>query len=143
MSPLLSGLLSLVLGILVLVWPGMSGLAEVHVEDPAQAIVAYLPGSRRTREAALKRWTDDDGRRVGVDLYVKDESTHPTGSLKHRLARSLFLYALCNGWIDESTTVIEASSGSTAVSEAYFAKLIGADLRWMATTAKAADIRLE
>ena len=24
---------------------------------------------------------------------------HPTGSLKHRLARSLFLYALCNGWI--------------------------------------------
>src|SRR6478609_5249759 len=32
-----------------------------------------------------------------VDLYLKDESTHPTGSLKHRLARSLFLYALCNG----------------------------------------------
>ncbi|QKT08394.1 PLP-dependent cysteine synthase family protein [Gordonia sp. X0973] len=71
------------------------------------------------------RWTDDDGRPAGVDLYVKDESTHPTGSLKHRLARSLFLYALCNGWITETTTVIEASSGSTAVSEAYFAKLIG------------------
>ena len=35
----------------------------------------------------------------GVDLYLKDESVHPTGSLKHRLARSLFLYALCNGWI--------------------------------------------
>ncbi|WP_308191994.1 PLP-dependent cysteine synthase family protein [Gordonia liuliyuniae] len=61
----------------------------------------------------------------GVDLYLKDESTHPTGSLKHRLARSLFLYALCNGWIAPGTTVIEASSGSTAVSEAYFAKLIG------------------
>jgi cysteine synthase A len=30
----------------------------------------------------------------GIDLYLKDESTHPTGSLKHRLARSLFLYAL-------------------------------------------------
>ncbi|RYF39449.1 MAG: PLP-dependent cysteine synthase family protein, partial [Comamonadaceae bacterium] len=28
----------------------------------------------------------------GIDLYLKDESTHPTGSLKHRLARSLFLY---------------------------------------------------
>ena len=26
-----------------------------------------------------------------VALYLKDESTHPTGSLKHRLARSLFL----------------------------------------------------
>jgi cysteine synthase A len=61
----------------------------------------------------------------GVDLYLKDESTHPTGSLKHRLARSLFLYALCNGWIRPGCPVIEASSGSTAVSEAYFARLIG------------------
>ncbi len=61
----------------------------------------------------------------GIQLYLKDESTHPTGSLKHRLARSLFLYGLCNGWIKEGTTIIEASSGSTAVSEAYFARLIG------------------
>ncbi|HET7326746.1 MAG TPA: PLP-dependent cysteine synthase family protein [Nocardioidaceae bacterium] len=60
-----------------------------------------------------------------IDLYLKDESVHPTGSLKHRLARSLFLYALCNGWIHAGTTVIEASSGSTAVSEAFFARLIG------------------
>ncbi len=59
----------------------------------------------------------------GVRLYLKDESTHPTGSLKHRLARSLFLYALCNGWIGETTTIIEASSGST--SEGYFARLLG------------------
>lgn len=62
--------------------------------------------------------------RHGIDLYLKDESTHPTGSLKHRLARSLFLYALCNGWIREGSAVIEASSGSTAVSEAYFARLL-------------------
>ncbi|MEP5758749.1 MAG: PLP-dependent cysteine synthase family protein [Litoreibacter sp.] len=61
----------------------------------------------------------------GVDIYLKDESTHPSGSLKHRLARSLFLYALCNGKIKVDTTVIEASSGSTAVSEAYFARMIG------------------
>jgi len=61
----------------------------------------------------------------GIDVYLKDESVHPTGSLKHRLARSLFLYALCNGWICQGTTVIEASSGSTAVSEAYFARLLG------------------
>ncbi|HEX6500442.1 MAG TPA: PLP-dependent cysteine synthase family protein [Micromonosporaceae bacterium] len=61
----------------------------------------------------------------GVDLYLKDESVHPTGSLKHRLARSLFLYALCNGWIRRGTPVVEASSGSTAVSEAYFARMLG------------------
>jgi cysteine synthase A len=61
----------------------------------------------------------------GVDLYLKDESSHPTGSLKHRLARSLFLHALCNGWLHEGSTVVEASSGSTAISEAYFARLLG------------------
>ena len=61
----------------------------------------------------------------GIDLYLKDESSHPTGSLKHRLARSLFLYALCNGWIGPDTPVVEASSGSTAVSEAYFARMLG------------------
>lgn len=59
-----------------------------------------------------------------IAVYLKDEASHPTGSLKHRLARSLFLYALCNGWISEGQTIIEASSGSTAVSEAYFARML-------------------
>ena len=60
----------------------------------------------------------------GVTVYLKDESTHPSGSLKHRLARSLFLYGLCNGQIGPDTTIVEASSGSTAISEAYFARLL-------------------
>ena len=60
----------------------------------------------------------------GIALYLKDESSHPTGSLKHRLARSLFLHALCNGWLHEGSTVVEASSGSTDISEAYFARLL-------------------
>src|SRR5690606_39769254 len=65
----------------------------------------------------------------GIDLYLKDESTHPTGSLKHRLARSLFLHAICNGWVTKNTPVIEASSGSTAVPEAYFARMLGLPFR--------------
>ena len=69
-----------------------------------------------------------------IHLYLKDESTHPTGSLKHRLARSLFLYGLCNGNINQHTTIVEASSGSTAVSEAYFARLLG--LRFIAVVPK-------
>ncbi|WP_318843229.1 PLP-dependent cysteine synthase family protein [Gemmobacter serpentinus] len=60
----------------------------------------------------------------GISIYLKDESTHPTGSLKHRLARSLFLYGICNGRIRKGTALVEASSGSTAVSEAYFARLL-------------------
>ncbi|MCV7259585.1 PLP-dependent cysteine synthase family protein [Mycobacterium shimoidei] len=83
--------------------------------------------ARRSADTHLLRyplpsaWSTD----ADVELYLKDETTHITGSLKHRLARSLFLYALCNGWIGEETTVVEASSGSTAVSEAYFAALLG------------------
>ncbi len=62
---------------------------------------------------------------LGIDVYLKDESAHPSGSLKHRLARSLILYGLCNGQIGPNTPLVECSSGSTAVSEAYFARLLG------------------
>jgi len=78
--------------------------------------------ARRSADTHLVRLPLPDG--WDVDLYLKDESTHRTGSLKHRLARSLFLHALCNGWIGPGTTAVEASSGSTAVSEAWFARLL-------------------
>lgn len=58
-------------------------------------------------------------------FYLKDESAHPSGSLKHRLARSLFLYGICDGKIGDQTPIVECSSGSTAISEAYFARLLG------------------
>ena len=61
----------------------------------------------------------------GIGFYFKDEAAHPTGSLKHRLARSLFLYALCNGRLRSGQAVVDASSGSTAISEAWFARLLG------------------
>ena len=61
----------------------------------------------------------------GIDFYFKDEAAHPTGSLKHRLARSLYLYALCNGRLRPGQAVVAASSGSTAISEAWFARLLG------------------
>ncbi|UHQ20073.1 pyridoxal-phosphate dependent enzyme [Lysobacter sp. KIS68-7] len=60
-----------------------------------------------------------------IAFYFKDEAAHPTGSLKHRLARSLFLYALCNGRLREGQAVVDASSGSTAISEAWFARMLG------------------
>jgi len=101
-------------------------------------VPAPRPVDRAWVDEAVRRITADANRSADthlvhvelpdgwdVDLYLKDESTHPTGSLKHRLARSLFLYAICNGEIGPGTTVTEASSGSTAVSEAYFARMLG------------------
>ena len=83
------------------------------------------------RSSAQRRaWVDEAVRRVdadanrsadthsrlplavpGIELYLKDESVHRR--LPQAPARaSLFLYALCNGWIG-LTHVVEASSGST------------------------------
>nr|WP_203605869.1 PLP-dependent cysteine synthase family protein [Streptomyces sp. SID8014] len=103
--------------------------ADIDRSDPGyrqwlkEAVRKVQADANRSADTHLLRFPLPE--EWGVDLYLKDESTHPTGSLKHRLARSLFLYGLCNGWIRPSRPVIEASSGSTAVSEAYFAQLIG------------------
>lgn len=74
---------------------------------------------------------------TGIDIYLKDESSHPTGSLKHRLARSLFLFGLCSGKIHKGMPIIEASSGSTAISEAYFARLLNVPFIAVVPTATA------
>ncbi|RPE70942.1 cysteine synthase A [Pacificibacter maritimus] len=89
----------------------------------ARRAIALLQGdARRSADTHLIKPVFPDLQ--GIDIYLKDESTHPTGSLKHRLARSLILYGICNGHIGQNTTLVEASSGSTAVSEAYFARLL-------------------
>ncbi|WP_294911022.1 PLP-dependent cysteine synthase family protein [Tatumella sp. UBA2305] len=95
-------------------------MADQWVRDAINEINADF---RRSADTHLIRFTLREF--PGICFYLKDESTHPSGSLKHRLARSLFLYGLSNGWITRHTTVIESSSGSTAVSEAYFARLLG------------------
>jgi len=94
-----------------------------HTAWVTHAIKEIDADFQRSADTHLMRVTLADF--PGISLYLKDESTHPSGSLKHRLARSLFLYGLCNGWIRENTPIIEASSGSTAISEAYFARLLG------------------
>ncbi|HEX3917396.1 MAG TPA: PLP-dependent cysteine synthase family protein [Caulobacteraceae bacterium] len=101
----------------------------------------WIGGALQRLDADVCRSADthlirlDLPRAPGVRLYLKDESTHPSGSLKHRLARSLILYGLCNGRIGRATTLFDATSGSTAVSEAYFARLIG--LRFVAVAPRA------
>lgn len=57
----------------VLVWgnPDDEETPEVTFEDASQCIVAYQPGSRRRRRAALKRW--DDGGRSFATLYTPSE----------------------------------------------------------------------
>ncbi|MDE2356217.1 MAG: PLP-dependent cysteine synthase family protein [Alphaproteobacteria bacterium] len=88
-----------------------------------QAVMAIQADLQRSADTHLIRL--DLPEFPDIDVYLKDESIHPSGSLKHRLARSLFLHAICNGDLREGMTVVEASSGSTAISEAFFARLVG------------------
>ncbi len=99
------------------------GLSEEDRRWTSHAIGLLEADGRRSADTHLVK-PEFPGLK-GIAIYLKDESTHPTGSLKHRLARSLFLYGICNGRIRKGTTLVEASSGSTAVSEAYFARLLG------------------
>ena len=61
----------------------------------------------------------------GMEVYFKDESVHPTGSLKHRLARSLFLYALVQRLDRGGHAGRRGELGLHRRVEAYFARLIG------------------
>lgn len=107
----------------------LASLVELDRSDPT--LRRWVSESVRRLDADARRSADTHLIKVdlpdpwGIDLYFKDESTHPTGSLKHRLARSLFTYALVNGWLRPGMLVVEASSGSTAVSEAHFARMLG------------------
>ncbi|MFJ9558062.1 phage portal protein [Nocardiopsis sp. NPDC101807] len=57
----------------VLVWgdPDNPDMPEVTFEDARECVVAYEPGSRRRRRAALKRW--QDGNDEYATLYLRDE----------------------------------------------------------------------
>lgn len=84
-----------------------------------------LLGDERRRAADTPLLRLDCPELDGIDIYLKDESAHPSESLKHRLAHSLFIHAICNGEIGPDTVIVEASSGSTAISEAWFARALG------------------
>jgi cysteine synthase A len=60
-----------------------------------------------------------------ISIYLKNEAKSPTGSLKHRVAWALLMSALVDGRIGPRTKLFEASSGNTAIGEAYFARLLG------------------
>ncbi|PWH07033.1 cysteine synthase [Brachybacterium endophyticum] len=106
----------------------LKSLEDLDRSDPelrdwvAERVRRLEADDRRSADTHLLK--PDLPRDWGIDLYLKDETTHPTGSLKHRLARSLFMYALVNGWLRPGMPVIEASSGSTAVSEAHVARML-------------------
>ena len=109
----------------------MTGVLGSHTLEPHRSETrTWLIEALKRIDADYNRSSDTHLHKLplvgltDLQIYLKDEAIHPTGSLKHRLARSLILYGLCGGRIGPNSTLIEASSGSTAVSVAFFAQLL-------------------
>lgn len=64
----------------------------------------------------------------GITLYGKAEWHLPTGSLKDRIAASMICRALDDGLIDDSTRLLEPSSGNTGIALARIASIEGIPL---------------
>ncbi len=64
----------------------------------------------------------------GVRLYFKMEGHNPGGSVKDRPALNMIKSALDRGDIDQSSKLIEATSGNTGIALAMIAGLFGLDM---------------
>lgn len=63
--------------------------------------------------------------RVGrTEIVLKDETTLPTGSTKHRTVAAMFCHAIASGEITATTQVITATAGPVATAAAHFATLL-------------------
>ena len=63
--------------------------------------------------------------RPGVRIFAKLEGTNPTGSIKDRIARRLIDDAEARGDLRPGMTLVEASTGNTAIALAMIAKQRG------------------
>ncbi|MER7078952.1 cysteine synthase A [Saccharopolyspora kobensis] len=113
-------------GVVVGEFPGLDDLDNPHYRDERRWVAGCVARIRSMprpvtplHEIALP------AQLAGLKLYIKDETVHPTKSHKHRLAEALFLNAFANGWLRSDGPVVEASSGSTAISEAWFCRELG------------------
>jgi cysteine synthase A len=116
------------------------GLSLTHAETRYSFIDAnhHVSGTNRRwiQEAIKTMWRDREQAGITplikldcpfdkkISIYLKDESKSRTESLKHRDAWALIMHALIEGKIGPKTHLYEASSGNTAIGEAYFAKLL-------------------
>jgi len=111
----------------------------VHASDPAA-----LSGSAAAERTDPRLWIDDDPllrsigatplvplRRIarsaggGFELYGKAEFRNPTGSVKDRAALSIVRRALDDGTLAPGRTLLDASSGNTAVAYAMIGARLG------------------
>lgn len=89
-----------------MVWTGDDDIPSITVEHPSQTIVAYEPGSRRKRAAALKMWVDEWTGKSRANVYLPDKiykyqskkAGLPTDQFTTSSGRDRALNVLWNNW---------------------------------------------
>ncbi len=94
----------------MIVWAGEDSIDDetpsITVEDPRQVVVAYRPGSRRRREAALKKWTNDDGYEM-ANVYLPDGLYKFTSTTKVGVESTLIVpsgFGMTSRWAPRETS---------------------------------------
>lgn len=90
---------------------------QVRLDDP------FLRSVGGTPLVPLKRIADSVG--GGFELWAKAEFRNPTGSVKDRAAFGIVRHAIEEGRLDAGRTLIDASSGNTAVAYAMLGARLG------------------
>ncbi len=90
---------------------------RVRTDDPLLRAVGETP------LVPLARLVDSVG--GGFELWAKAEFLNPTGSVKDRAALALVRAALEDGGLGGGKTLVDASSGNTAVAYAMFGARLG------------------
>src|SRR3546814_14371987 len=95
----------------------MAGLTTAAERDwAAQAVAALRREAGRSADTHLLHASFPG--LPGIDFYFQDEAAQPTGSLKQRPARSLYLYPLRHGRRRTGHARVDTSSASTETSAA-------------------------
>lgn len=71
----------------------------------------------------LQRLTD--GLPAGTEIWVKAEHLNPSGSVKDRAARAMFLAGIRNGQLTPGKTLLDATSGNTGIAYAMMGAALG------------------
>ena len=96
------------------------GLDEDKLSLLEKLIVLPI-GNTTAQKVDISKYTG----RNDISLYVKQEWENYSGSVKARPAEAMVLYGILSGDIDKNTTILESSSGNTAIALAEISKKLG------------------
>ena len=97
--------------------PGRTAAGPEVADDPLVRSIGETP------LVPLRRLVG--GPRAAFELWAKVEALNPSGSVKDRAARSIVTTALADGSLHPGRTLVDASSGNTAVAYATLGARLG------------------